>query len=136
MAKESRGQIEVSVKIVFRSKNKVLYYKAKHGLRDVPGGHVQFGETLLEALGRELQEEIGFKLTVEPKLINTWTYIPTDKTQHTIYIGYMLNLPEPRLFTSKEYGDSLEFIWLDKDKIKEQKFHPGMEQLLTQAANS
>lgn len=105
-------------------------------MKDIPGGHVQFGETLLEALQRELQEEIGFNLTIEPKLIHAWTYVPTDKTEHTVYVGYLLDLPESTLFQSKEFGDSIEFVWLDKDDIKEQKFHPGMEKLLIQAASS
>ena len=43
---------KVSVKIVFRCGGHFLYYITKSGIRDIPGGHVNFGETILEALKR------------------------------------------------------------------------------------
>lgn len=127
--------IKVSVKIVFCHKNKVLYYKTRKGIRDVPGGHVNFGECVLNALERELKEEINFSLTKKPKLVYVWDYFSKDKITHTIYIGYATKLPAMIRFRSKEYGDSIKFVWLDKEEIKKQKFLPHMEKFLIKSIN-
>ena len=56
----------VVVKGLFFSKNKkeVLLLKNKHGYWDLPGGHMEFGETPEECLLREIKEEIGTKAKV------------------------------------------------------------------------
>src|SRR4030042_186709 len=60
---------EACVKIIFRCGDYVLYYRTRKGIKDIPGGHIHFGETIFEALKRELREEIGFELETEPPLI-------------------------------------------------------------------
>lgn len=124
----------VSVKIVFRNRKSVLYHKTKDGIRDIPGGHIEFGETILEALKRELKEEFGFNLTKEPKLLYVWTYFSRDKSAHRVYIVYILDIPKKLKFKHKE-RDDLEFVWLKKNEIKAQKFLPGIERLLLKAVD-
>lgn len=46
--------------------NKILVQREKDGLEyALPGGHVKIGETSMEALIREYQEEIGADITCE-----------------------------------------------------------------------
>ena len=52
--------------IVKRNENDDLY----PGAWEFPGGHLENGETLLEGLKRELQEEIGFNKEINPKIIS------------------------------------------------------------------
>ena len=124
---------EVSVKVVFKCGNKVLYQESGH-TRDIPGGHIEFGETVLGALKRELQEELNYKLETEPCLLYAWSYTSRDKTAHKIYIVYVLNLENEIKFYSQE-DSSLKFIWLDKADIKSKKFLPEMEKLFIKAVN-
>ena len=42
----------------------LLCQNVKHGHQFLPGGHVEFGEQVAEALARELVEELGVKVTV------------------------------------------------------------------------
>lgn len=125
----------VSVKIVFRCKDSVLYTITDGKIRDIPGGTVEFGEMLTEALKRELMEELGFNLQEEPRLLHVWTYISSDKSKHRVNIVFTTNLPSQINFTHKEDGDRTVFIWLPKDRIREQKFLPGMEKSLLKAVD-
>lgn len=125
---------KLSVKAIFRFKDKVLYYKTIKGIRDVPGGHIEFGESILDALKRELNEEIGFNLNFEPELIYNWSYIKKEKLIHRVYFVYLIDLSKQLEFKSKEYPNEIEFIWLNKNKIKEQNFLPDFEKSLLIAA--
>ena len=78
MFQQTKQYPRLSVKAIFRFKDKVLYYKTTNGIRDVPGGHIEFGESVLDALKRELNEEIGFDLNFEPEFIYNWSYIKKD----------------------------------------------------------
>ena len=124
-----------SVKIVFRCNRKVLYYKTIKEVRDIPGGHIEFGETILEALKRELIEEIDFKLSVKPELIYAWSYIKKEKNIHNVYLVYIIDLKEELKFKSKESPNEIDFIWIDKNQIKKQNFLPKFEKCLLIAIN-
>lgn len=116
-----------SVKIIFRCNNHILYYKTNKGINDIPGGHIEFGEGILEALRRELMEEIGFELLSDPILFYAWSYISQDKNAHRVYFVYLFDLLEMVNFKSLEEPDNIEFIWATRDDInkadimKEQK---------------
>lgn len=128
---QNKKKPEVSVKIVFKFEDKVLYQKSDY-IRDIPGGHIEFGETIMEALKRELKEELGYELETEPDLLHVWSYVSRDKTVHRVYVVYLVNLEKEIIFSSQE-DTSLEFIWLNKLDIKSQNFLPEMEKFLLKA---
>ncbi len=131
--KNKKIEPKVSVKIVLRAGNKVMFHKTKDGIRDLPGGHIEFGETIIGALKRELIEEIGFDLKVEPKLFYAWTYISRDRSRQEVYLVYLADIGnKPQRFTHKERND-VEFILLKKEEIKKQKFLSEMENILLKA---
>jgi len=107
----------VSVKAVFRCEGQVLYYKTKKGINDVPGGHIEFGESILDALKRELKEEIGFDLSSEATLFHAWHYISRDGLAHRVYLVYLIDLSEKVSFKSLEYPESINYIWANKKEI-------------------
>ncbi|MDP3014933.1 MAG: NUDIX hydrolase [bacterium] len=130
---DNKKELKISVKAVFRAKNKVMFHKSKDGVRDLPGGHIEFGETIIEALKRELMEEINFDLNNDPKLLHVWTYICKNKNIHRVYIVYLIDIGNnPKKFVHQEVND-MEFVWLKKEKVKEQCFLPEMENLLLKA---
>ena len=113
----------VSVKIIFKYKNKVLMLHQRNGKFDFPGGRIEWEESPLAALNRELKEELNYSLRKEPQLFSVWSYISKNKRRHTILIDYIYPLAKKSEFFSLEKAEPL---WLTKEEliriIKDKKF--------------
>jgi len=115
----------VSVKIIFKYKNEMLILKHKNGVFDFPGGRIEWGESPISALKRELKEELDYSLKKEPKLFDVWSYISRNNRRHSIFIYYLNRLSKKPNFSSPERN---EIIWLTKrdtelmNIIKNKKF--------------
>jgi 8-oxo-dGTP diphosphatase len=71
---------QVAVKaIVLDSKGKILFLKDFKGEWDLPGGRINKGESLIDALVRECEEELGLKCQV------------IDKNPFKVWTGQHLN---------------------------------------------
>jgi 8-oxo-dGTP diphosphatase len=57
--------------------------KNERGLWEFPGGSVEFGERMADALKREIQEEYGFEITVGP-LLDVVDHILPEEGQHWV----------------------------------------------------
>jgi len=79
----------------------------KAGFWEFPSGKVEFGESLNEALFRELLEEIGVNFSEkEIKLIGTSEYIISkeDTIRYTVQINYLIEIDEiPEIKLSEEH---------------------------------
>ena len=98
--KRRYGKIRPLAIAVIRKGNKVLAYhgydeiKKEHFYR-LPGGGIEFGETSLDALRREIKEEIGADVKIGKKLgvfENIFTF--NGQQGHEIIIAYEAKLSE------------------------------------------
>jgi len=115
----------VAVAIILRHKDKMLILRHKNGAMKFPGGKMEWGESILRALYRELKEELNYSLKKEPELFSVFNYISKDKKRHTVFIDYIYPLNKKPKLSSPE---KLEILWLtekeliSKNIIKDEKF--------------
>ena len=98
--------------IVKRDENDDLY----PGAWEFPGGHLENGETLLEGLKRELQEEIGFNKEINPKIISYDDEVKEKNNTfiHNIEINFLIevNKDDIDITLSNEHTD---YKWATKN---------------------
>jgi len=104
----------VSVAIILRYKDKMLILRHENGALKFPGGKMEWGESILGALYRELKEELNYSLKKEPELFSVFNYISKDKKRHTVFIDYIYPLAKKPKLSSPE---KLEILWLTKKEI-------------------
>jgi len=115
----------VTVKIIFKYNDKILILKHPNGVFSFPGGRMKWGESIFEALNRELKEELNYCLEKEPKLFDVWNYISKNKKRHSVFINYIYRLNRKPKLSSPE---KLQTLWLtkkdliSKNIIKDKKF--------------
>lgn len=106
----------VTIKIVLRCGNRILILKHKNGVYDFPGGRIEFYESLLGALQRELKEELDLVLPGEPQLFHVWNYISKNKRRHSVMIYYIYSINKiPRIVSPEK----LQILWLLEKQMME-----------------
>ena len=63
------------------------------GKYELPGGHIDFGEELVDGLKRELSEELGIRVTISD-IVGAFTYMNKVKRSHSIEVIYLARLDD------------------------------------------
>lgn len=115
---DKKSNIEIIARAIIVHDEKILLCKAK--AKDnwfFPGGHVESGETVQEALGRELKEEIGVEMTSAGLIgLNENSFIFEDQKHQEVNIIFEVEIDSYDV-ASRE--DHLEFHWFDLDDLEE-----------------
>ncbi len=88
--------------------------KNEHSLWEFPGGSVEFGERLADALKREMKEEFGIEIAVG-ELLDVVDHILPEEGQHCVSPSYLCRIlsGEPRIL---EPGKCSEIGWFAPDQ--------------------
>ena len=86
---------------------------------EFPGGQVEEGENLIEALGREIQEEAGVTASVGT-LVGVYSNIQSPTK---LMFGFLGDYISGELSTSAE---SLETEWVARDSVLQRISHPAI----------
>lgn len=126
MAKIERIRTGVKAFIVREGKVLVIKERVRRNgtetiIHDVPGGGIELGETLREALEREILEEVGLKINIQYP-VGGWDFIIENPEAgvHIVCLGYQCQLVgEPKIDTTKNPAqeDIFDTIWMTRDEI-------------------
>ena len=114
------GNIGVYTKALIMFENKVLIIKRSsytsfgEGEWDLPGGGLQFGESLHECLNREIKEETGLTVRIG-KLLYATTNIVNPSSQ-TVGLMYLCHADTNNVTLSREHT---AFLWATQEQLKE-----------------
>lgn len=92
------------------------------GAYELPGGHIDFGEELVDGLKREIREEFGVEIEVgDPFYV--FTYTNNIKRSHSIEVDYFArflgDLNEIKLNPEDHSG----FAWFAEDELSNAATH-------------
>ncbi|MEQ1561410.1 MAG: NUDIX hydrolase [Nitrospira sp.] len=85
---------------------------------EIPGGHVDFGEDIIEGLKREVREECGIEISVgDPFAV--FTYTNEIKKSHSIEAVYFSKFVGSIENIKLNIEDHSEFIWVSENELPE-----------------
>ncbi len=103
--------LTVDAVILTEGGRRVVLVKRKHppfeGMWALPGGFVQYGERVEEAILREVKEETGLEVDIE-QLVGVYSEPARDPRGHTVSIAYLCLKKEGAL----KAGDDAEQVGL------------------------
>lgn len=116
----------VRVVLFDKKKQMPLLFVSKRNYHKLPGGGIDKSESKIEALNRELMEEVGAKIKITGevgKIIEYKTQLNVKQISHC-YMGKILAKGEPS-FTEKELREGFQVQWVTIEqaisKIKKDK---------------
>ena len=104
--------------LIFNDKNQLLIVKTHKwkGKYTIPGGHVEMGEYLEDALKREIQEETGLNL-VKAKYLCYQEFVFDEsfwEKRHFIFFDFVCRVEDGVVQLNEE---AQEYAWVDIDKV-------------------
>jgi 8-oxo-dGTP diphosphatase len=107
--------------VILDSDGKVgLMYLKKRGIYKLPGGGVEPGESVLEALVREVKEEVGVYVKINRELgitIESRNYEKDETGLLQITYAFLVGIIKDKefpTFTQDELNEGAEAVWLEK----------------------
>jgi len=114
---------EICIRAIIQNKRKNFsLFSQKERVLFFPGGHLEFGESIPDALFREIKEELGIKIKkfFLIGLVDNF-YEEEGKKHHEINLVFYV-IPEKIVSESRE--GHISFFLFDKEKFKKEKVLP------------
>ncbi|MDH4460840.1 MAG: NUDIX hydrolase [Spirosomataceae bacterium] len=112
--------------------NNVLLMRYRYGDADVfnlPGGNTDPGETLVQTLQRELQEELGIEIAVQQLLLTGEVILPQQKTD-VLHCVFLAKISSGIPVLNPAETSSLEVLWKNIDELADLEMYPNVGTML------
>lgn len=87
------------------------------GVFEIPGGHIDYGEDIVEGLKREILEEFGMNINVGDPFA-AFTYTNDVKGSHSIEVIYFATFIDPIESIKLNPEDHSSFEWISEEEIE------------------
>lgn len=84
---------------------------------ELPGGHIDWGEDIVEGLKREIMEEHSMRIKVGDPFA-AFTYSNEVKGSHSVEVVYFATFEDPIENIKLNPEDHSEFKWISQDEIE------------------
>ncbi len=84
---------------------------------ELPGGHIEFGEDMVEGLEREVWEEFGVGIAVGDPF-GCFTYMNEVKQSHSIEVVHFARFTSPLEDIALNPADHSEYVWVAADELE------------------
>lgn len=134
MQRQYPSQPLIGVGAIIMNRNKMLIVKRTNepakGLWSVPGGVVELGEQLHEALKREVKEETGLEVDIE-RLVAAVDNIVFDEEGRIQYHYVLLDyLCRPRGGALKAADDVHDIQWVSLEALQSLPITPSLNRVI------
>lgn len=101
--------------LLMKRSKRLAVHRTTVGLWSIPGGEVEFGEKVTDALKREVREELGVEIVIE-RMIGHWDQILTKSKVHWHSVTFLCKIEkgEPKIKEPSKFDD---LKWFAIDKI-------------------
>lgn len=118
--------------LILNEKKEILFVRQMKNKKDywlLPGGGVEFGESVTEALARELMEELGIEIE-EPKFILLNENIDPKGKKHLIQLVFSVKIKgsEPKLSLKEKVV--LEYKYFSVAELENLEIRPDIKSYL------
>jgi len=85
---------------------------------ELPGGHIEYREDIIEGLRREIREELSLEVIIGDPLF-AFTYMNDSQHCHSIEVDYFVQFADPNPVIHLHPEDHSEYRWVTQAEAKE-----------------
>ncbi|MES2797956.1 MAG: NUDIX domain-containing protein [Bacteroidota bacterium] len=113
---------------IFRKNDQILLLRYEYNgtsIYNIPGGNHDEGETISEALTREMWEELGVKITIG-KLLLVAEASKNNTKQEVLHLIFESYIAENQPVINSNECSALELVWMSISDLVNIKLYPNI----------
>ena len=124
------SEFKVALKAIIQKDGNILGLKRSAiedvyaELWDIPGGKIEYGEGIVDGITREIREETGLTVAIEPRPWSVWTFMTPAKQRQTVGVTLLAKYVSGNVKLSNEHTD---YRWMPPTDVVNLFKNSGMD---------